>query len=385
MREDIQKIKFVTLKVLLRVIERRNLNSLDRILDSTDGCSEGFLDKLINFIEIMAIHDKDNFCFILGLCYEFGIGINKSIMNSFYWYIKSAQLGNSDAQWCVGFYYENLRSKISYEKALYWYEQSANQGNIIGLYLLLGNKATEENITKFSKIKKYYDNHYSENIIFNTILSQLNIRYYNKLFWTELFNRVSYIANELKNKTEIISILKNIFYTQKIKCSLFICFCYMYGWGTLYDDNKASFWYMRYVYYSKKYLDNEYHQKQEEWSIFRGYKYSAKKNSIKYQYLLSLCYLYGFGTPINYIGAYYWAKCSALYGYAPSQYLLACFYLEGIGVQTNLIKAHFWALKSAKQNYLFANLLIKYGYGYSFIENNIGLIKTHMNGGHSLF
>ena len=71
--------------------------------------------------------------FFLALAYKNGEGTEKSKEKAEFWFKKSAELGNADAQLYLGMLYlENEEDS----KAIYWYKKSAIQGNLVAQYLL---------------------------------------------------------------------------------------------------------------------------------------------------------------------------------------------------------------------------------------------------------
>ncbi|WP_233266006.1 tetratricopeptide repeat protein [Formosa sp. L2A11] len=66
----------------------------------------------------------------VALMYEQGLGIDKDLKQSFYWYSQSAEQGNSAAQFNLGVSYENgLGTTVDFKKANQWYRKAAVQGD----------------------------------------------------------------------------------------------------------------------------------------------------------------------------------------------------------------------------------------------------------------
>ena len=64
-------------------------------------------------------------------------GVEIDLEKAFYWYQKSAEAGNSNAQYNLGLCYENGKGvEIDLEKAFYWYQKSAEAGNSDAQYNL---------------------------------------------------------------------------------------------------------------------------------------------------------------------------------------------------------------------------------------------------------
>lgn len=87
--------------------------------------------------------------FFLARAYENGEGTEKSKEKAEIWFKKSAELGNADVQFRLGsLYFE----KEEYAKATYWIEKSAEQGNLAAQYFLgefyYSGKGIEQNYAK---------------------------------------------------------------------------------------------------------------------------------------------------------------------------------------------------------------------------------------------
>ncbi|GBC52516.2 kinase-like domain-containing protein [Rhizophagus irregularis DAOM 181602=DAOM 197198] len=73
----------------------------------------------------------------LAICYKIGEGTEKNLEKAFYWYQKAAENGDKEAQFNLGVCYEE---RIGIEKdevkASYWYQKAAQQGFSNALYRL---------------------------------------------------------------------------------------------------------------------------------------------------------------------------------------------------------------------------------------------------------
>ncbi len=70
----------------------------------------------------------------VGICYEFGQGVEKSIPEAMYYYKQLAELDYSDAQCRLGLCYEKYQ--VNFKKAAYYYKLAAEQGCAQGMWLL---------------------------------------------------------------------------------------------------------------------------------------------------------------------------------------------------------------------------------------------------------
>ena len=63
---------------------------------------------------------------VLGLLYSIGQGVPQDIDQAVSWYRKSAETGDSYAQYCLGDYYATRDAA----EAVAWFRKSAEQGNV---------------------------------------------------------------------------------------------------------------------------------------------------------------------------------------------------------------------------------------------------------------
>ena len=70
-------------------------------------------------------------CYNLGLMYQDGDGVTKSLDEAVKWYTKSAELGYKEAQYTLGaLVFQRQIQTISYPQAVTYYEQAAKQGHV---------------------------------------------------------------------------------------------------------------------------------------------------------------------------------------------------------------------------------------------------------------
>ena len=63
--------------------------------------------------------------FVVATCYEDGIGVEKNIDEAGKWYIRSAEQGDSSAQYNLGLYYESTGLEENEKEAVKWYIKAA--------------------------------------------------------------------------------------------------------------------------------------------------------------------------------------------------------------------------------------------------------------------
>ena len=126
----------------------------------TEDLIREFADKISEFITLTE-KDDDEACFIVGRCYEMGCGVEQNKDTAIKYYVKAANLkntdamfnlgcmmmespeftdvafskyilpaaekNNKDAQFAAGYYYEQQKNYVSAE---FWYRAAAYGGNI---------------------------------------------------------------------------------------------------------------------------------------------------------------------------------------------------------------------------------------------------------------
>lgn len=67
--------------------------------------------------------------FYLGLCYNYGDGVEKDLSEAVVWYRKAADQGFADAQYSLGScYFNGYGVEKDLSEAVKWYRKAANQG-----------------------------------------------------------------------------------------------------------------------------------------------------------------------------------------------------------------------------------------------------------------
>jgi TPR repeat protein len=66
----------------------------------------------------------------LGLCFYAGFGVEQNYQDALIWLQQSAEQGNSNAQYLIGFIYANGDGVVEdQQQAVVWYRKAALQGN----------------------------------------------------------------------------------------------------------------------------------------------------------------------------------------------------------------------------------------------------------------
>ena len=104
-------------------------------------------------------------------------------------------------------------------------------------------------------------------------------------------------------------------------------------------------------YCFRKYVELIYDNKiavQSPDEMFRiAYSKAMKGNAIAQNYLGSICYAEGIGTPVNLAKAFEWSLKAAKQGYATAQNNVAVFLFQGMGVNKDISQAIKWWIEAA--------------------------------------
>ncbi|MEY8687941.1 protein kinase [Bacteroides sp. AN502(2024)] len=254
----------------------------------------------------------------LGVCYDYGNGVEKDSVKAVEWYKKAAEQGNAEAQYRLGMCY-NI-SEGDWVKAVEWYRKAAEQGNA-GAQYCLGicynyGKGVEKDSVKA-------------------------VEWYRK-------------AAEQGNAGA--------------QCKLGVC--YDYGNGVEKDSVKAVEWYRKAAeqgnadaqcclgicYNSGEGVEKD-SVKAVEW-----YRKAAEQGNADAQCCLGICYNSGEGVEKDSVKAVEWYRKAAEQGDADAQYCLGICYNSGEGVEKDSVKAVEWYRKAAEQGNADAQLNLGHCY-----------------------
>ncbi|RHZ67566.1 hypothetical protein Glove_300g26 [Diversispora epigaea] len=303
--------------------------------------------------------------FRLGYCYEHGIGTTKDKEKAFQWYLKSAEGGNSNGQDNLGHCYRNgIGTTKDDEKAFMWYLKSAEGGNTEGQSNLgycydFGVGITKDQNKAFQWYLKSAE---GENIS-----GQYN-----------LASCYRYGIGTTKDEVKAFQWYLKSAEGGNSNGQFHLGDFYYYGIGTPKDDEKAFQWYLKSAeggnnngLYSLGYCyDNGIGTTKDEVNAFQWYLKSAESGNIDGQCSLGDCYLNEIGTTKDEDKAFQWYLKSAEGGNIRGQYYLArCYQLE-IGTAKDEEKAFQWYLKSAEGGNSYGQYILGVCY-----ENGIGTTK----------
>jgi TPR repeat protein len=107
-------------------------------------------------------------CYNLGLMYQDGDGVTKSMDEAVKWYTKSADLGYKEAQYTLAsLVFQRQIQSISYPQAVTYYEQAAKQGHVksqlnLGMLYLRGDVIAQDMPNAVQWLSQAASNHNSE-------------------------------------------------------------------------------------------------------------------------------------------------------------------------------------------------------------------------------
>ncbi len=291
---------------------------------------EGHYSEGIEFLQLAAQMGHRDALYLLGSCYEKGVGIKQDETLAAECYQKAAESGHIDSQMKIAeFFGEGIGVDKDDEQMFKYNLLAADQGNADAQY----------NVGRCYYIGKGIEQNYVK-----------AVEYYQKA--ADQGNAKA--QNNLGN-------------------------CYYWGDGVALDYKKA-------VEYYQKSADQGYAVAQNNLAdrYFDGngvvilykkaveyYQKSADQGYDNAQYSLGYCYFHGYGVAKNYEKAIEYYQKSADQGHRVAQYSLGDCYYYGYGVKQNYEKAVVYYIKSADQGYPDAQIIVGdcYFYGYGVAQD----------------
>ncbi|RHZ74817.1 hypothetical protein Glove_219g162 [Diversispora epigaea] len=327
----------------------------------------------------------------LGYCYQNGIGTTKDEEKAFRWYLKSAEAGNLLGQNNLGdYYYFGTGTTKDEEKAFQWYLKSAEGGDSDGKYSLgycyrngIGTTKDEEKAFQW-----YLKSAEAGNLLGHNNLGDC---YYFGTGTTKDEEKAfqwylkSAEGGDSDGQYSLGYCYQNGIGTTKDEEKAFqwylksaeggdsdgqysLGYCYQNGIGTTKDEEKAFQWYLKSAEGGDS--DGQYSLGYYEVKAFQWYLKSAEAGNLLGQNNLGSCYQNGIGTTKDEVKAFQWYLKSAEAGNLLGQNNLGSCYQNGIGTTKDEGKAFQWYLKSAEGE----NLLGQNNLGYCY-QNGIGTTK----------
>ncbi len=324
----------------------------------------------------------------IGLDYECGIGVEKSIVEAIKWYQKAAEQKNPQAQRLLGVIYLKgdplipvdkdkafrllmsaadagdidsmyqigrlYRSGEGCEKrpdiALEYFKKASSLGHVgsmaeVGWHYELGI-GTEQN---YQEAKQWYQKGASFGDSFS--LYRLGRIYLDGCGQAPDENKAFYCFSQAAEKNNFLTDL------YRGECYFYLGWSFFHGIGTSQIEKLAFTWFERAANLghvrAQSYLGNCYDLgigvSIDEQKAFSWYFQAAKGGDANAQYNVGWTYDKGKGIPINKSEAFQWYSRSAEQGNADAQLMLGLFFVRGDGIQKNLFEAVKWFRKSAEQ------------------------------------
>ncbi|GBC07421.1 hypothetical protein RclHR1_07450009 [Rhizophagus clarus] len=296
----------------------------------------------------------------LTIYYEKGKGIEKNLEKAFYWYQKAAENGNVVAMDnLVICYYNGEGVEKNLEKAFYWCQKAAENGNENSMGNLANCYKNGEGTEKNSEKSFYWYQKAAE----NGHVKAMD------------FLGICYENGEGTEK----NLEKTFYWYQKAaengynKAMNNLAMCYENGRGTEKDFKSpfteknfevSFYWYQKAANngdviainnLANCYENGEGTEKNLE-KAFYWYQKAAENGLERAMNYLANFYYNGEGTEKNFENAFYWFHKDAENGNEIAMYNLAICYKNGEGTEKNLEKAFYWYKKAAEKNQINAML-----------------------------
>lgn len=301
----------------------------------------------------------------LGVCYDYGYGVEPNEHKAFELYKQAAEQGLPKAQKNLGYDYQHgIGSTVDEAKAVYWYLQAANQGHPEA-QLLLGDCFWNGIGVERDKNQAYKWYQSAANN------GEPRAQYYIGLF----YQRGDYLDCVPIDSEKAFIWVKKAAEQEYISAQCLLGAFFWNGFGTERNEEKSLEWYLKaaqegdavaqenagLIYIRRQGKTNK--KKAFEW-----FSKAAERGDAEAQQNLGSCYLYGDGVEKNERLAFEWYSKSAEQGFAVAQrYVADCFYI-GSGTNQDYGKAfQYYCLAADKgDSYAYCSL----GFCY---KNGIGI------------
>ncbi|NAX46104.1 hypothetical protein CAG70_03695 [Photobacterium halotolerans] len=255
---------------------------------------------------------------------------NNDFITAFNWFKKSADKGNTDAHFYLGYAYDvGQGTTLDDVKAINHYKVAAEKGGDPTAMFNLGILYRDGEGTVIDKVTAF--------------------KWFEKSASTGHINAISELGN-----------------------------AYLYGQGTEKNYSKAFALLSKAAPenpYAAANLGDMYHDgvgvEQSYATSFKWYLSAAQKGNSRAQYSLGNQYYFGRGIGKNYEQALNWYIKAAEQGNVQAQFSLGLMYDGGLGTQINNKQSFYWYSQAAKQGHAAAqnNLAVKYARGEGTEEN----------------
>ena len=283
---------------------------------------------------------------LLGMCYERGLGFEKSDAEAVKWYRKSAEQGYAIAQNNLGYMYmysDGRGVEQSEAEAVKWYRKAAEQGHVYAQYNLgtcydkgRGVKQSDAEAVKWYRKSAEQGYAYAQN--------NLGVMYENG-------------RGVEQSDVEAVKWYRKAAEQGDADAQCDLGWMYRNGHGVGQSDTEAVKWYRKsaeqgnataqcnlgWMYESGRGVE------QSNVEAVKWYRKSAEQGYVRAQYNLGVMYGNGRGVEQSNVEAVKWYRKSAEQGDATAQCNLGWMYENGRGVEQSNVEAVKWYRKSAEQ------------------------------------
>ena len=335
--------------------------------------------------------------YLLGVCYEYGLGVDKSAEKAAECYRKSANGGDPRGQYEYGqcFDYGWGGVEQSSTKAVEWYRKAAEQGNAIaqgdlGVCYANGTgveKSAVEAVKWYRKaaeqgnavaqsnlgLRYYYGQGVEQSYVESAKWFKKSAEQGNAVAQYNLGVCYEYGQGVVQSYVEAVRWYRKAAELGNATAQYNLGVCYEYGQGVVRSYAEAVRWYRKAAEQGDAAAQcnlgvcYEYGKSvaQSYADAVKWYRKAAEQGDATAQCNLGVSYEYGRGIGQSYAEAVKWYRVSAEQGYVAAQCNLGICYAKGCGVQQSYADAVKWFHKSAKQGYAAAqhNLGVCYDNG----------------------
>ena len=311
---------------------------------------------------------------LLGMCYERGLGFEKSDVEAVKWYRKSAEQGYAIAQNNLGGMYESgCGVEQSNVEAVKWYRKSAEQGFFRAQYNLgemyyYGHGVKQSDVEAAKWYRKSAEQGYA--------VAQ------GDLGWMYESGR-----GVEQSEAEAVKWYRKAAEQGDARAQCNLGWMYESGRGVEQSNVEAVKWFRKsaeqgdadaqnklgYMYQNGRGVE------QSDTEAVKWYRKSAEQGNATAQFNLGWMYANGRGVEQSNVEAAKWYRKSAEQGYAIAQNNLGWMYENGRGVEKSNTEAVKWYRKSAEQGHATAqkNLAWMYREGRGVERSNAEAIKWY--------
>ena len=295
---------------------------------------------------------------------------------------EAAQLGDADAQFNLGQFYECGEGvKMDFDEAMYWYRKAADQGHI-GAKNIFPEEQEEELTEAEIEQNAYYANQRIQNTSFT------------KPGEDEFGAARKYQNGDgvVKSSLKAVKFLKQADKKNHLLAQYNLGLIYQYD-PELKDDKEALKWYKKAAERGYDYAQNNLAWmylygagvKKDSKEAVKWYKKAAKQNHVSAQYNLGNMHFKGEGVLKDFKEAVKWFQSSASSGFSEAELKLGDMYVNGEGVLKDYKEAAKWYLKVAEKGDFYAQYKLYIHAKEMSIDAKESIDWLHKSAGQDMF